>query len=487
VVTAVGRQATLPASWSRSTRAGRIGASEYRPLLAALPVAGAIVAGTALNNAPLMTAAALAAFVTALVSPTSGLAIIALMAPLKSPPVIPAPGFNAFLVGATLLGCVYRLPLDKPRIRITAPLLLLLAFVVYVFVQQVPDMLSGYAGVEGHQVGYQFGQLLANAGLVVAAAFVLRGRTALPFVGAGLISAVFAAVIAIATLGPPATGPLGNLVGVSDAGSRATGAFGDPNYFGVFEATAISTSIAWLVSTRSLRSRLVLLGASSVIALALLVALSRGALLAVLAGVLTLVFARSVRAGILAIGVAALVVFIAYPLFVQWRLAVDFGAPSAQAYAALAQSDQARLEAALAGPQLFASAPLFGIGFGHFFYMSKWYVGFPIDAHDWYVIVLAEQGIVGVCLWIPMLAAIAGALYRVSRSPRSLGYAVLAAYAVGCVSLEPPDSVQTSAFAVIVIVAAVVGDWTGLPSMAPKPPEVRLGNRGQSARNRRVL
>jgi O-Antigen ligase len=480
VVNAVGRQAAARASWPRTARVGRLGPSEYRPLLAAIPVGAAIVAGMALNLAPLMAGAALAAFVAAVVSPPVGLAILALLAPLKPPPIIPAPGFNALLVGATLLGCVYRLPIDRPAARTSAPLLLLLGFVLYVSVQQMPELLSGYSGTGGHLVGYLFGQVLTLAGLVVAAAYVLRGRTPVPFVGAALVSALVAAVLAIATFGHPATGPLANLVGVSDAIARVVGPFGDPNYFGLFEATAIAAALAWMVVARSSKLRLLLLGTSVVLALAYATALSRGAAVALLGGLVGLAFTRSRRAGFVAIGVVIVFAAVLYPLFVQLRVTVDTGGPSAQGYAGLAQSDQARIAAALAGPQLFASAPLFGIGFGHYSLMSAQYVGFAIESHDWYVNVLAEQGIVGIALWIPMLATVAVALHRTSRSARSVGYAVLVTYMVGSAFLEPPNSVQTSALAVIVTVAALVGNWADVG--ADDTPPSQTGGSATEAR-----
>jgi O-antigen ligase len=231
---------------------------------------------------------------------------------------------------------------------------------------------------------------------------------------------------------------------------------------------------------------LLLIGTSVVLVWALATALSRGALIALLAGLLILAFAQSRRAGILAIGVAIVLVAVAYPLFVQWRVTADQGGPTAQAYAILAESDQARLDAALAGPQLFASAPLFGIGFGHYSFMSAQYVGFPIESHDWYLNVLAEEGIVGIALWVPMLVAVAIGLRRRSRSPRSVGYAVLATYAVGCAFLQPPDSVQTSALAVLMIVAAVVGDCAVVPAdgygrQSNPGPSSTTGQTGASA------
>ena len=467
MVTAVDRQAGVHTSLPRTTRLGTLGLSDYRPLLAALPVGAAIVGGIAFNVAPLMTGASLVAFVAAVISPPVGLAILALMTPLKSPPAIPAPGFNALLVGATLLGCVYRLPIDRPALRPSAPLLLLLAFVLYVSVQQVPELLSGYSGTDGHLVGYLFEQVLTLAGLVVAAAYVLRSRSPGPFVGAALLSAFVAAVLAIATFGHPAAGPLGNLLGASDAIARNVGPFGDPNYFGLFEATGIAAALAWMVVVRSPGFRLLLLGTSIVLAFAYATTLSRGAALALVVGLIALAFTRSRRTGLLAIGAAVAVTAVVFPLFLQTRLIADAGTTSAQAYASLAESDQSRIAAGLAGPQMFASAPIFGIGFGQFSFMSAQYVGFSIESHDWYVNVLAEQGIVGFALWIPMLAAVAVTLNRTLCSARSVGIAVFVTYMVGSAFLEPPNSVQTSAFTVIVVVAALVGNWSDVGADRP--------------------
>ena len=446
-------------SWPPLTQMRSLPAREYRVLLAALPIAGAIVVGTAFNATPLMVGGAAAALIAAIVSPSTGLVLVALMAPLRPPPAIPAPGFNTILIAATLLGCVYRLPIDRPSLRVRAPLLLLLAFVIYVTAQQAPEMLSGYAGSDGHYVGYLFGQLLTLAVLVVAAAWVLRGRPPGPFIAAGILSALFAAILAVATFSHPATGLLGNLIGVSGVDlTRVAGPFGDPNYFGLFMATAIAAAVALIVVTRPLPLRLLLLAISIVMGVALAISLSRGALLALSAGLLGLAFSRSWRVGILSVGILAVLALVVYPLFFEWRVTADAGASSsAQAYAILAQSDRGRIAAGLAGPLLFASSPLFGVGFGHYPSLSGQFTGFPIESHDWYANVLAEQGIVGIVLWFSMLAAVAMMMRHASRPARTVGYAVLVTYCVGSAFLQPPDSVQTSAFAVIVIVAALVG------------------------------
>jgi O-antigen ligase len=429
-------------------------------LLVSGTISALIVIGMALGIGPLTSAAAYAALLTGLVSPSAGLAILAFMAPLRPPLVVPAPGFDALLAMVTVAGCIYRLPIDRPTLHFPLPLVLLLTFGAYITVQQLPEMLAGYPGDEGHAVGYYFGQALASFGLILAAAYVLRDRSPAPFLAAVLFSAFVAAILAFSTSGTGRTGPLDNLVGVSDATARAVGPFADPNYFAVFQGTAIALAIAWAVVVRSSWFRLFLLGTATVLLLTFAITLSRGGLLALLAGLLVLAFTRSRRTGVIAVGAAIVFFLVVFPIYVGWRVTADTGAASAQAYASLADSDQARAAAALAAPQMFATSPIFGIGFGHYAFMSGWFVGYAIESHNWYLDVLAEEGLVGAALWGGMLVTLVATLYRVSRPGRLVGYAVLATYALGCISLQPPESFQTSALTELAVVAAAVGDWS---------------------------
>ena len=224
-------------------------------------------------------------------------------------------------------------------------------------------------------------------------------------------------------------------------------------------ATAITAGVVCLFVARSWRNRIWLVGSSLLLSAAVVISLSRSALVVVLAGLLAVAFTHSRRAGLVTAAAVLVLALGLYPLFVSFRVTATNGTASAQTYLILAQSDQGRLEAALVGPQLFGTAPLFGVGFGHYSILSGRILGTPIAAHDWYLNVLAEQGIVGISLWLAMLAAVAVALRNRPRAPRSMGYAVLAAYAVGSFFLEPPNTVQTSGFAITLIVLALVGDW----------------------------
>ena len=440
--------------------------ADYRPLLVALPICALILLGMTLGSGPLTLGGALIALATPFVSPPAGLAILAFMTPLKSPPGIPAPGFNTLMVGAILLGTVYRLPIDRPTLRPGLPLLLLLAFNLYIGVQQLPELVAGYPGPFGHHVGYLFIQLSTLVAIAVAAALVLRGRPVAPFVLAGLLGALVAAGLAIGVSVLPA-GALANLIGRPDAITREVGSFGDPNYFGLFQATAISACLALIVIARQPTLRRLLTVMAIALGIALTISLSRAALLALGTGIVALAFTRSRRTGGAATAALAILALVAYPLYLEWRLAADAGVLTrAQQAIVLQGSDASRLAAALAGPQIFATSPILGVGFGHYPLLSGRFVGYPIESHNWYMNVLAEQGLVGIVLWIGMLGGIAHRLVRSAAAERSVGLAVLVTYAVGSVFLQPPLSVQTSAFAVIIVVAALIGDWSRLSGIA---------------------
>jgi O-antigen ligase len=428
-----------------------------RVLGPALALGGTILAGMALANGPLTLVGSLGALATAVLSPATGLAVLAFMAPVKSPAVIPAPGFNTLLIGAILLGSIYRLPIDRPTVRLSVPLVLLLAFTGYAALQQLPAFVAGYSTAESRHVGYLFIQLATLAAVALGASHVLRNRDPAPFLVAGIMGGAIAAALAIAVYALP-PGSVANLVDRTDATSRVVGPFGDPNYFGLFQATAIAACFAAFPLARGRTRRLVLLATVTLLLVAFGITFSRGALLALAAGMAVLAFSRGRRVAILAAGLLSLLI-LAYPMFLELRLAADAGQASAQAFDALERSDASRVAAALAGPQLFLTSPVFGIGFGQYAALSGRFTGYPIESHNWYMNVLAEQGLIGVLLWAPMMIAIAVRLLRLPHAARSLGLAVFVTYAVGSIFLQPPLSVQTSAFAVIAMAAALVGDW----------------------------
>jgi O-antigen ligase len=441
--------------------------SEFSILVAAVPLAAALVIGMSLGSVPVSLAAIGAVLLASIVSPAVGLAVLAFIAPIGPQKAVPAPGSDVLLVGAILLGCVYRLPIDRPRPRTSALAVIITAFVVYVTAQQLPELLNGYRGSLDHDVGYLFIQLLTCFGTILAATYVLSNRSPYPFLVMALAGAALVAVLAILTY-DATTIPafIVNLVPASDNLTRALGSFSNPNYLGAYTAALAVIAAALASRVRSRRYFFALVGLAALSGVGVVISLSRGAIVAALVGVSWLALARSRALAAFVLAAAVIGAFVIYPAFVEWRLQNLTGSASAESYAIMAESDHGRLTGTLAGPLLFLTAPLFGIGFGHFVPLSVLVTngGEPINAHNWYLTVLAEQGIVGVVL----VGALAVALVRALRSrpprARTVGFAVLGCLAAQALFLEPPTSFQMLAAPAIVLVAALVGDWREEPS-----------------------
>ncbi len=448
--------------------------SDKAATLVAAPIAFGLVVGAALAIPPLTMAAIVAALLAAVAFPYAGLAIVAFSAPLAPPTMVPAPGFQTYLVGAILLGCIYRLPIDRPRLTVSPILAIVVAYVLYVTVQQAPEMLSGYAGSDAHAVGFLFFQLLTGLGLVIAAGHLLRARSPNLVLGFAVAGAALTAVVAIANFDPAVViRPLANLTAPSFDIGRATGTFSNPNYLGSYVAIMVVATLALFVRARSRSVRVSLAIVAVLLSLAVATSLSRGALIAAVAGLAVLAVYRWRLLGLVILAGGLMVAVLAYPAFVQWRLESLTGSALPQAYAAMSQSDDGRLVGVLAAPLLFLSAPLFGIGFGHFVPMSVLVgdVNAPINAHNWYLTVLAEQGVVGVVLWILLGFAIVRALRRRPQAAAAVGFPVLTALAVASMFLEPPTTFQLLAVPVIVIAATLVSEWTGPDPVTPEPAE----------------
>jgi hypothetical protein len=385
---------------------------------------------------------------------------------LRQPDGVPPPGLAILLTGAILLGWVYRLPIDRPRLRVTLPLALLGGYELYTFAQQLPELAGGYSGDLGHVVGYQFLQLSGSFGLILAAALVLPGRDPRPVVAAVIGSAVLAAALGIISdVSVPLPPLLVGLVVADEFGIRAIGTFANPNYFGFVEALAATAALAWASVAESPRLRAALLLAAATCAGALVFTLSRGGIVTLLGGLSVLAFVRYRRAGVLAL-IAILIGFgLLYPVLAQYRLGSNGNSPSAEALQQQDESDRERAAAVLAGPQIWATSPLFGVGFGHYSFVSARFSGNlgATAAHNGYLNVLAEQGLVGTLLWLPALLAVALALRRRPAEPRILGLSVLLAFAVGSLFLESADSFQSSALPILVITAALAASWESGP------------------------
>ena len=435
------------------TAAGRGGWARDRTLfLAALPAPAILVVAVMIGNGTLAMGAAGLALAIALVSPVSGLTMVALVAPLITQPILPYPGLNALLLATTILGSIIRLPIERPRISLGLPVLAVFAFLLYIFVQQLPAMFAAYAG-EHEATGSYFLRHLTAVMAVVAAALALNGRSPYPVMAGFLVSAVVVVGLAIMTFDGGQAGPLlGNLLGRADERARPSGPFWNPNYYGWYTSSMLLLVLGLLAEFRG-ALRWALGGLAVFLALGVAISLSRGAFVSLMAGIIALGFARGRRTGAAMLVVAAVCAVTLLPFLIDWRLTGGEGAASGQDLAELGNSDQGRLAAVLEGPRLFLSSPFFGHGLGSYGDLAG------VSPHNWYMAVLAELGFVGAVLVGIVLLSTMVSLRKVPRLPRSIGIALLVQLLVNSLFLRPPGETQASIPIALMITAALVADW----------------------------
>ncbi len=426
-------------------------ARDARTTVAGLAVGALVVASLAGGSSVFALLASFIAIAASMVSPLVGMIALAFAAPLARPLVIPPPGLYLAMMAAMLLGLILRLPVERPRLRLpSAEVLLLGAFLLYAAAQFLGGRLDGLSGARSAEVASDFARLAEAVVTFGIAYVVLRGRSPYPILTALLASAALASVSALAEL-LGVDGAFGNLMDAPDASGRISGIFANPNYLGAYLGSMTALAIALAVEARSTRLKALLLALTSLLSATLLFTQSRGALVATIAGFIMIAFVRSRRAGIMSIAALTLVVVIAYPAFSDWR----FGGDDVGASSGISTAG-GRVGAWSAGGELFASSPLFGIGLGRFGEESPG----GISAHNWYVQVLVELGIVGFILWSLFIAATVMALRGRPRSARSVGYSVLVVWMVASLTMSPQQEFRLTSSILIAIAAAATALWT---------------------------
>ena len=408
------------------------------------------------------------ALAASVLSPMTGLIALAFLAPFPRPLVIPSPGLYVALLGAVFLGMILRLPIERPRLGWPAlEVSLIVAFLLYVAALFAGGVLFGSEIDRANPIAVSFSQMLTAVLTFVAARLLLRGRSPYPVLSALLASAALASATAFAqAIG--VEGMFGGLMGDSDlvnptAVDRVTGPLLDPNYFGAYLVTATTLGVACAVVATSIRLRAVLLALSAFIGAAMVLTLSRGALVALVAGLTTIAFTRSWRAGVLMVGSMLLVAVIAWPFFAEVRYAANPDVASGGLASQLENSD--RTDAWFAGLDVFLSKPLFGVGWGRL--VDEASTG--ISAHNWYVALLGETGITGFLLWGLFTVASVLALRRKSSSARTVGYAVIAAWMAASMFIEVPKVYASTGLAIIVVAAAIGAEWPARNRTPEKP------------------
>jgi O-antigen ligase len=275
--------------------------------------------------------------------------------------------------------------------------------------------------------------------------------------GLALIGASLVAMLAIGDMlwSGPFEALMGGLLGDSGL-ARASGTFVDPNYLGLYMAPATVFAMALVAIAR--RPRKIFLVLITLLLFAcLLLTYSRGAYVGAFAGLVVFVGMRSRPAALILLVVGIVAMLTLYPAFQEARLGETLSIDSRLDQAA---SDNSRRAIMVAAVAMFASSPLFGVGYGAFQFLSPLYSGsaatYATYSHNQYLSILAEQGIVGLAMVAGIIVLTALALKR-SRSPlRQAALAMGTAYLVTAFFLHSATAFQSSCLVWLVMAAALV-------------------------------
>ena len=391
----------------------------------------------------------------AVVSPVAGLAMFAIIMPMQETDILMPVRVNAIIAGAITLGCLLRLPLDRSPLKVHPGIVLLLGYVV-ISGLSVPPVLSGHPPEWTGSAADELLRLSTGIALFLSATYLFRLIPYQIVLGLALAGATLAALLAVGDFFGflPFEGQLRGLL--SNFGPlRAHGGFSDPNYLGEYMALAVVFALGALAVAR--RPMKLLLAPIAILGfVCIVVTFSRGAYLAVLVGVVVLISTRNRAVALVVAIVAGILALTLYPAFLDARIGVALNPHEALA---LLRSESSRADLAAAAFAIFASSPVFGIGFGVFHFVSPSFAGdsaaLATYSHNQFLNILAEQGIVGVLLVTGIAVLLMVALAK-SRSPlRWAALAMGATYLVLSLFINSTTSFQGSSLLWLVTAAAL--------------------------------
>lgn len=425
--------------------------------------------------------------VLAVVSPAAGLALLAVMLPLRDPTGFGPLTLDLIVIAGLAYGSLIHALIMRQRAVLSAGLLAAFAFVGLAVIGAVPAL----NGLTGEQVvGPLASSLQLGAGvvLVIVAAFQFSRLDARPYFVLCVAAGAFVALMAVIQFVAPnalASLPAQSLYAPVEVVNpiRPGGPFENANYFGVFIAVSLIAAIgAWSIVPVA-RPFIVVASLPLIVALGA-IALSRGAVIAAIAGLVTYVWAVSRTGGRTALfpaAILAVMVAIVVPTLLTARSEGSLSEGRTEVVApATTDSDQQRLNAIAAAIPMFESDPIFGIGYGQYSIQSRYFLGTTTvtAAHTQYLDSFAEQGLIGVGALVSLAGALMLRLRQGSAAYRPMGVALCATYAVAALFLEPLASLQTSGTFFILIGAAVAStSGRAIPASFHRPSLPR--NRGR--------
>lgn len=439
--------AAIVVGYGLATVAGRAGATDTAPLIMVLAVVAPAVA------------------VAALVSPRLGILAVLAVFPVGFTPL---PGLPLDLVQGTIVAVSVLVAIRRigaaDRVIAWSP-------AYWWVVALLAWTLLGTASATDPDLALRR-LLVTSAQLLFGAAIVAacRTRTDVRLVVAGLVFVV--AAVGLTTLG--GSRHVRTDFGGAVVTGRASAMFSEPNQLGSFSAVGAVVGIGLTLGLRDRRHRLAAGAATTVVVLALLLSLSRGAWIGFAAGILVL--AVSVRRARRALAVGTLVLF---------AVALTYGAlrpqsPEVHVVGARFKSFTGEKNPYDDRPTIWAEGrrqvledPLTGQGLGNFPLVarrstSESHTAFPPHAHNLFLNWAAETGLPGVaCIagfGVHLAALARQALRRMRGDGRGRDAALLAGLAGGALAVVGQGFVDYTLWSTVVFTQlwAVLGALAAL-------------------------
>ncbi|HYO41653.1 MAG TPA: O-antigen ligase family protein [Candidatus Limnocylindrales bacterium] len=399
------------------------------PLEVALVVAWLAIRTATPADGPLFAAWAIVVAVVMILSPLSGLVVLAATAPFDEPFTITQYLGPRMLLVFVLAGSVAARVIVRPR---SMPWSWPIAFAGLLAIGTLGSIVVGYPrfGRDFSEVSFEFWVAGVGGGMAVllAAAWIAREGELRPMIAAIAASVVGAAITVVDYLAPAllAGGPLSWMLHAKEFGFRISGVIPSPNGLAslLLPPAMILAAAALLAPRRSMRLRVLALVGLAPMVPALYFTYSRTVFVACygFAVVAAWRVRRWLGVAVLVVGVAVGVLALPSYLTMRAQVVVE----GARTESILVASDIQRFTAWGASIQMFADRPVTGWGFRSYRVIGDRYGDRVLNSpHNEWLRFFAEQGIAGGLVGV---AFVLTGLARLARIPGWFGAGMTSAF-----------------------------------------------------------
>jgi O-antigen ligase len=410
----------------------------------------------------------------ALISPTSGLVILAATAPFFEPvSVSRALGMRHLLVAALGVSVLLRLVAGGWRQLPRSPALILGGVLAAITAAGVVHTVRDFDPAFGTHAAQMWLATIGGAMiLLLVGAWVARTGEARPLIAAAIACAV-ASVLSLVELVRPgliSNGVLSWIGFWKDFGVRITGIIPAPNAVATMLLVPATVSLAAIGHFHG-RRRLAAVIVAVPITAATILTLSRSAIGAVYFAAVLFIARRRHRAALIVLGIGLVLAVVSIPLFIQFRANREGVFVTQSPIEWIVGADEARVTAWTAAIRMWGASPFIGHGFLAYKMLADSFgdtrLGSP---HNEVLRLFAEEGLLG---GLAIVAFIVCLLRELARRPGWIGAGVLAGvigYWLAAMFNNPLLFIQVS---VMAFVFAGYGLTAPIPSELQQAPPTR--------------